>query len=454
LFKSSRYNYFSVLPGGKELLFNFLTLRLIAFEAKEAAKAHRILADPVLPPRRGEARLTQLLLRNGFLVDEGTDETAPLEREFRKSRDEERILSLTVLPTLACNFRCSYCYEDHSAPLQMSREVEDALIAFVQERLHDGGRMSVVWFGGEPLLMKKTIGTLSRAFLDLCEARRAEYSASMITNGYLLDGATAAWLKGLKVWTAQVTLDGPPEVHDLRRPLATGGKTFRMIVDNLKAAVDFLEISVRVNVDATNRDSLGRFLDHMIDEGIAAKAGIYPALTGPFTSACGHIADQCLGREEFSIVSLETSLELTRRGLSDRQFPAAQDLPCGALRRGNFIVTPSGGLAACWNRVAVPEKHIGHLLSPPTKEMDRERESWFDFDPFRLECRECLVLPICMGACAHQYFEKGQLACSGWKHHPQEHILNYYRLRVLQQQSEIVGGFKAIVKALEKSKGV
>ncbi len=276
------------------------------------------------------------------------------------------------------------------------------------------------------------------------------YQASLITNGYLLDGATASWLKSLKVGLVQVSLDGPPEVHDLRRPLATGGKTFRTIVDNLKAATDLLDVNIRMNVDVTNQAAIGRLLDILVDEGVAERVTIYPAMTDFFMSTCACVAEQCLGRGKFSLMSLEASLELTRHGLPDRQAPTAHSLPCGALRRATHIVTPSGGLAACWAQVTLPTKYIGHLLHPSTTEMDGRKRDWFAFDPFKLDCRDCFVLPICMGACPDHFFERGRLDCPVWKHHPEEHILNHYRLLVLQQQSEIAAGFRTMVEALKR----
>lgn len=47
----------------------------------------------------------------------------------------------------------------------------------------------------------------------------------MITNGYLLSRDVLTILK-IKVDFIQITIDGGPKVHDLKRPLADGSKTF------------------------------------------------------------------------------------------------------------------------------------------------------------------------------------------------------------------------------------
>lgn len=447
--KCSRYNFLFPLSDGTELFFNFYTLSLLAFKPGQAQKALRVLNHPGKTPAKGiDGRLGRLLAKNGFLVPRLCDEVAHLERTFRTCRSQEAHLGLTLLPTLDCNFKCRYCYERSENRSRMSRDVEDALIAFVGGKLASGGRLSVTWFGGEPLLCMDTVERLSRAFFELCASRRTGYDSHIVTNGYLLDGKTASRLKDLKVTRAQVTLDGPPEIHDRRKPLAGGGKTFRRIVDNLKEAVGFMEITIRMNVDAENSSDLGRLLDILVEEGLADKVGFYPGQTAPYTLACADIAGQCLGGEEFSLAVLDASLELTRRGLLDASGPAARSSPCGATQRSSYTVTPVGGIVSCWNDVAEPREYVGHLLTPPDSVMEDNKKKWLAFNPFSLACRECLILPICMGACPYVYLKTGKPACIGWKHHTQEHLLNYFRLKSIERQARVALGFRGLVDEL------
>ncbi len=72
----------------------------------------------------------------------------------------------------------------------------------------------VTWFGGEPLVGRKSLLALSDGFIQRCEAGGVAYDAYIITNGYLLDANTCIELATRKVTLAQVGLDGPPDVHD------------------------------------------------------------------------------------------------------------------------------------------------------------------------------------------------------------------------------------------------
>jgi len=450
--RASRFNTCSRLADGTGLFFNHATLSLVALEPVAAERAAHILGDPGrFAAARGHRRVARLLEKHGFLVADGTDELAPLRAGYRAYQENTANLNLTILTTLACNFRCTYCYQGQVHVGRMLREVEEAIPRFAASRLPEGGSFTVTWYGGEPLLAKPTIERLSREFLALAAAKGASYEASIITNGYLLDGETARWLKGLEVHRAQVTLDGPPRVHDRRRPLASGKGSFERIVANLRESVEHLRTSIRMNVDEENRESVGELIEHLVAAGLAGKVDFYAGRTTSFPTTCSDGAGRCLDSEAFSLVSLETSLELTRRGLWDDVLPALMSGPCAAIRSNSFVVTPSGGLVTCWDEVGEPERFVGHLLEPETERMAANRRAWAEYDPFALACAGCEVLPTCMSFCPYQVRETGELPCRGWKYHPAEHALNLYRLRLKERELQVVAGLKDLEQALREA---
>jgi uncharacterized protein len=60
---------------------------------------------------------------------------------------DPRSLHLILLPTERCNFRCTYCYERFDVG-QMSRQVIDAVLAFLDSRASSLERLVIAWFGG------------------------------------------------------------------------------------------------------------------------------------------------------------------------------------------------------------------------------------------------------------------------------------------------------------------
>lgn len=135
------------------------------------------------------------------------------------NRYNTKRFSLTISPTMSCNFKCIYCFEKgHTGKGVMDDFTIDNLIVFLQARLNGVETLHISWFGGEPLLAMPVIEKLSQKMISFCIAKKIEYSASIITNGYLYKPKIAERLKELKVKKVQITLDGPEETHDNRRP--------------------------------------------------------------------------------------------------------------------------------------------------------------------------------------------------------------------------------------------
>lgn len=53
----------------------------------------------------------EFLISQGILVNEDLDEEKEAFIKYINTCDE-RVLGITIMPTMACNFRCTYCYEN------------------------------------------------------------------------------------------------------------------------------------------------------------------------------------------------------------------------------------------------------------------------------------------------------------------------------------------------------
>src|SRR5205085_660783 len=122
-----------------------------------------------------------------------------------------------------------------------------------------------------PLLGKENLLSLSDQFIQRCTDAGVQYDAGIVTNGYLLDEKLCKQLKERKVNDAQITLDGPPEIHDKMRPLIDGGSSFWRIVKNLHHAIKYLHIRIRVNIDRKNFDRVEDLFKILENEGLASK---------------------------------------------------------------------------------------------------------------------------------------------------------------------------------------
>jgi len=447
----SIYNYIHKLDKDVTLFFNTFTLALLALKRPEARLARRILEDPDGPCEgRAALKTRRLFLDHGFLVADGVDEREFLKAQNAWARSHSKSMNLTIVPTLACNFRCKYCYQT-KVPETMSTEVEESLVRYVEDNIGEKESLNVTWFGGEPLLRMDIIERLSSRFLEICASGSTKYGAGIVTNGYFLDAEVSKRLSQLGVVDAQVTVDGPADIHDLRRPLDGGGRTFEKIMANISEASAHLKIQVRMNVDDENRSRILDLLDLLGTAGLKERLGFYLGQTYPYTNVCQGVAALCLKDDDFSLLELETALEMTKRGFVSHPTPRSKNVYCMAESPCSYGITPNGGLVKCWNEVSNPEAEVGHLLRPETERMRENRRRWLGRDVFESECRDCLSLPICMGGCPYIHRQTGALHCLDWKHHPEECLVFYYYLRKMKQETEIVLRFWESLESYQKN---
>jgi uncharacterized protein len=306
----------------------------------------------------------------------------------------------------------------------MSPAVEKALVEMVAQKLTASKGLYVTWFGGEPLLAKAVIGRLTDNFKRLCKKHKCKYAAGIITNGYLWDRKTAKLFKKWNVNNVQITLDGPPDIHDTRRPLAGGRSSFEKILHNIEETSDIIPINVRINTDKSNSARVLELLEILKARGLSSKINIYFAQVQDYTEACANIGGSCYSSREYSGLEVRLSQQAQKMGFLSTKYPRVVNGGyCTADRISGMVVAPSGLLFKCWNQISEDENQaVGNLLDQEQKSLYRNNmEKWLAWDPFvNQECRDCKILPLCMGGCPHNalYRKKSkEPRCESWKYH-------------------------------------
>ena len=439
--KPSRYNYFFQVDEQAILAYNSLTTALAELAAPEFAALQEYCSEP----REGFFEAGGLetfrdeLVKAGFLVADELDELEQAHAiHLALKQQRQRAIGLTIVPTLDCNFRCTYCFS-YARQERMSARVQEALVRFVDEKLAGADALAVAWYGGEPTLCLDLIERLSAQLRSLCERHGAEYQAAdIVTNGYLLTEKVAQRLKAAGISQAQVTLDGDRETHDQRRPLQGGHGTFERILDNVAAARGILDIQVRINIDRGNAGSAVAALDVLVEHGLR---GI-PAYFGhvqPFTEACSGVASDCLSDQEFGELNLALTRQAIARGFACLHYPHLQlGGVCGADHGNSYLVAPDGLLFKCWAQASLGADHsIGSLLEAQvTPSQKANLEGYLDWDPLEDgNCRDCRVLPICMGGCPYLRVHGAPGAnCAPWRHFLLDTLALRYKMKYLMKE--------------------
>lgn len=354
----------------------------------------------------------QALRYGNFIVDADLNEVEALKKKRQEWSDTVKVIGLQIVPTLACNFRCPYCYENQGEKNSLiSKEVMDSIVNHVQETMQPTTRaLNISWYGGEPLLAVKQIEYLSGALFKLCMENKIEYRSSIITNGFLLDKQNVDTLLKYNLRSLQVTLDGPKDVHDKRRILHDGSGTWQVIVDNLKYVLEKkVGVMVRINVDKTNIDSIERLFQELQTEGIFSRISISFGAVLAFGNVCRSVEDNLISFEEAEKkIGQEKIQSLLKNSQSYSRRFTPNFLGCVAVARNSFIVGPSGELYKCSKTIGSDGEICGHISNIDRNNPNLKKwEGITNLDD--QTCSKCSVVPICSGGgCAFDYVINGK----------------------------------------------
>ncbi|GEM_PF-2257290 len=145
---------------------------------------------------------------------------------------------LTVLTTTACNLNCAYCYAEGGAyggPVAHFK-APNALQAIENILQYYKIIENVQFFGGEPLLNVELIKEVCTFFETKYQAGEIPVRPSfgVTTNGTVWNEDLGSLLQRCRM-VLNISLDGPPEVHDTLRVDRQGRGTFQRVWRTIQA---------------------------------------------------------------------------------------------------------------------------------------------------------------------------------------------------------------------------
>lgn len=266
--KPSFYNFFyAINEMDQYIAYNSFSNALALLSGDEYATFQRLSLNQ---PTTVSEDLLEALRKGSFLVDDNVDELSLVRYRMNRARYFSYALGLTIAPTASCNFKCVYCYEKNNMQGgMMSKVAQDNLVKMVRSYAQYVKKLDITWYGGEPLLALDIIESLTAEFVKICDEFSLEYSASIITNGYLLTPDVAKRLTSCRIHSCQITLDGDRDTHNMQRPHKDGSGTFDVIIQNLKASSLLLtNIALRVNVSPSTPNAYTAVKKLVKEEGI------------------------------------------------------------------------------------------------------------------------------------------------------------------------------------------
>ncbi|WP_223160760.1 radical SAM/SPASM domain-containing protein [Salinispora cortesiana] len=368
------------------------------------------------------------LRRYQLLVPANEDELAAVTDRFTTAAADLSRRHIVLFPTAYCNMGCTYCGQTHRKQSLRGNHrdaVRQRTLAVLEHPQTRAVRLD--WFGGEPLMGYATLRELARAFLPVVDRRGLEWSSTIVTNGALLDYRKIKTLAiESRVTHAEITVDGPPEIHDQHRPLKAGGGSFWKIVRAIGQALEDdstagMTFGIRTNVDVHNEDAVERLLRLLAEHGFAhsrVRFGIKPVHSWGNDISAMELGKQHFADRETHWLALMSDLGLNFEVLPPEPAPVV----CPAVTRSDEFIVPDGKVFSCSEQPLVD--HLAHTaVGAVTDEWAATAQPRPEgaFDDWHADvaaggrgCSTCPLYPTCGGACP-KLWREGHWPCPSFK---------------------------------------
>ena len=285
-----------------------------------------------------------------------------------------------IMPSTACNAQCFYCYEEGHRILTMSEEVRSAAIRFITSLLQNYERISLVWFGGEPLLFMEMIERLCTEISWNQNYDQNRFSQSIITNGALLQSALARdFFSHCGITTIQVSMDGYGSDNTRTKGFIQPEYSYHQIVDGIRGCLTAgYHVVVRMNLSSSNERSLAILTQDLLAAfGHFETFSIYPA---PLYGKGGLYLDPSLIGDAIRQFDDAIGSQRLRR----------QKPNWNCFDHNTYVIQPDGFVVPCEHLFGIRDCYLGNVLSSVKSLTSKEMASI---------CMACSNVASCKQGC-------------------------------------------------------
>ena len=300
---------------------------------------------------------------------------------------------VVIAPSLDCNLKCIYCFEEDTGtkkPVVMNKEIADKVVKYIENWVSPQQQLEISWYGGEPLIAADMIYYISQ---KLKNGKFPNFTAAITTNGFLLTEKVAKMLQESNVTGGQITVDGPKEIHDKKRPAkAKGVSSYDVIVKNIiDNAKYFQHLTFRANLDKDNKDIIYAYWEDMrkvLPNNVSFGFERVSATDSPYISE--KAKKRAMSDKEWA--------EFLKRNPTLYSFHILEtSYGCGAVRDNMIVIDANGDLFRCWNEVGQHDKAVGNVVDGITNWDRYMRYSNISLYDIHEDCRNCFLVASCFG---------------------------------------------------------
>ena len=287
----------------------------------------------------------------------------------------------------------------------MSPEVARKGIDLLLRECGANRELSVVFFGGEPLLNFRAIRAAVAHARAQEETGGRTIALSLVTNGTLLGDGVIDFLCRHRVGV-QVSIDGPKEIQDRNRPLRDGTGSFDRLLPGVARLLARRPGRVPARVTVSRGSvRLRETIEYLLGLGFGS-VHVEPAGggSGAATVTADDVDEMCRQNRELAALLVEKAhagerfpyQNLARPVRATRVVDERRFYYCGAAR-SYLTVAADGTLYPCHRFVGLAEFAMGDVDHGLDRTWQR-RIVALDVDA-RPECRGCWARYFCGGGC-------------------------------------------------------
>jgi uncharacterized protein len=290
-----------------------------------------------------------------------------------------------------CNLLCTYCYKTgahkrQAIPLAAGKAALDFLFE------NSGSKLSVNFFGGEPLLAFDRIENLIIYARDKSIKEKKQVSFSVNTNGTILNKKIILFLRQHKGGIV-LSLDGTPEVHNHNRKTLDGSGSYNLLEKNIPLLLEEpRQVHVRMTVTPDTVDYLFESVKFVYDKEFLSAAIAMDRTDDRWNKEkikIFHEQYQKITEWYIELLKKNKSFQLVDLdfGAVSLAYPLATDtLPCSAGLNG-IAISMEGRIYPCYRFVGIRQAEIGDVFHGinEKKRNDFTQISLFD----NAKCRNC-----------------------------------------------------------------
>lgn len=378
----------------KTFLFKSITETLYSLSTEEYQIIDSYIKDEITAIDNTTKRHIAELYLDGMVVNRDIDEVEIFKSTFRDKMNSSKHGVIYFAPSLKCNLRCKYCIIGDSieSPCESTgRDMinEDAIQTaewtYQMCNHHSIDELKVILYGGEPTMMHNTHLLFLKTLNSLIEQndKNIKLNTMVITNGFKINKEKVRELVDIGVQTIQITLDGPPHIHDKRRYGVNREKTFNQILENLVYVSGYFKNAViRVNVDDENASCIKELIDILHSNKLEQKCMLHFNLVDPsdFSEESGYNEETVHAFKKIYDYAFSKGFNV-----------APWRRYCSIPSKFYFAIDPDGNIYKCPNYLGTNGKEIGNVYSgiPYDCRVGKIKD----------DCYACKFVGVCNGGC-------------------------------------------------------